>query len=145
VRRYLDCGLYENGFARIRCPDCAEEYLLAFSCKTRELCPSCGSEMKVIAFIIEHDVVDAIPVLTLSGRLGAAAWFVGIVLLEVLVLAVTRWTCPLTPVGARFTDDRRDNFDIFLPEWLARHNKTVFGGLYLAGVALLLAAWIARG
>ena len=28
VRRYLDCGLFENGFARIRCPDCAEEYLL---------------------------------------------------------------------------------------------------------------------
>jgi hypothetical protein len=24
------------------------------------LCPSCGSEMKVIAFITEHDVVDAI-------------------------------------------------------------------------------------
>jgi hypothetical protein len=37
VLRYLDCGLFENGFARIRCPDCAEEYLLAFSCKTREL------------------------------------------------------------------------------------------------------------
>ncbi|HSN53323.1 MAG TPA: hypothetical protein VLT32_01570 [Candidatus Sulfomarinibacteraceae bacterium] len=24
------------------------------------LCPSCGTEMKVIAFITEHDVVDAI-------------------------------------------------------------------------------------
>ena len=24
------------------------------------MCPSCGSEMKVIAFITEHDVVDAI-------------------------------------------------------------------------------------
>jgi hypothetical protein len=44
VRRYLDCGLFENGFARIRCPECAEEYLLAFSCKTRELCPSCSAE-----------------------------------------------------------------------------------------------------
>ena len=60
VRRYLDCGLSENGFAHIRCPDCAEEYLLAFSCKTRELYPSCGSEMGVIVFITEHDVVDAI-------------------------------------------------------------------------------------
>ena len=37
VLRYLDCGLFENGFARIRCPECAKEYLLAFSCKTREL------------------------------------------------------------------------------------------------------------
>ena len=39
VRRYLDCGLFENGFARVRCPDCRTEYLLAFSCKTRQLRP----------------------------------------------------------------------------------------------------------
>ena len=88
--------------------------------------------------------IAAIPVLTLTGRLGAAAWFAAIVLLEVAVLAVNRWTCPLTPIAARYTDDRRDNFDIFLPEWLARHNKTVFGALYLAGVALLLVTWIAK-
>lgn len=89
--------------------------------------------------------IAAVPVLTLSGRLGAAAWFAGIVLAEVLVLALNRWTCPLTPVAARYTEDRRDNFDIFLPEWLARHNKTVFGSLYLAGLLLLLVTWIARG
>jgi len=86
--------------------------------------------------------IAAIPVLTLNGRLGAAAWFAGIVLLEVAVLALNRWTCPLTPIAARFTDDRRDNFDIFLPEWLARHNKSIFGALYLAGVALLLVRWV---
>ena len=43
VRCYLDCGLYANGFARIQCPECHAEYLLAFSCKTRELCPSCAA------------------------------------------------------------------------------------------------------
>ena len=37
VRRYLDCGIYENGFAQVRCPDCAEEYLLAFVVQDREL------------------------------------------------------------------------------------------------------------
>ncbi len=39
VCRYLDCGLFENGFARVRCPDCTEEFLLAFSCKTRVCVP----------------------------------------------------------------------------------------------------------
>jgi Transposase zinc-binding domain len=38
VARYLDCGIFERGFARIRCPDCATEFLLAFSCKGRGLC-----------------------------------------------------------------------------------------------------------
>jgi len=84
----------------------------------------------------------AIPVLTLCGRLVAAAWFAGIVLVEVAVLAMNRWSCPLTPVAARYTDERRDNFDIFLPEWLARHNKSIFGALYVAGLALLIARWI---
>ena len=51
VLGYLDCGLFENGFTRVRFPDCAEEYLLAFSRKTRELGPSCVSEMKVILML----------------------------------------------------------------------------------------------
>ena len=33
-----------NGFARIRCPNCSQEYLLAFSCKTRYFCPSCQAK-----------------------------------------------------------------------------------------------------
>jgi hypothetical protein len=52
-----------------------------------------------------------------------------VVLAEVVVLAVNGWRCPLTGVAARYTDDRRENFDIDLPLWLARHNKRIFGAL----------------
>ncbi|MCP4657465.1 MAG: transposase, partial [bacterium] len=38
--KYLACGQLSRGFARIRCPDCGFERLVAFSCKGR-LCPSC--------------------------------------------------------------------------------------------------------
>lgn len=37
VGRYLDCGVLEAGFVRVRCEDCRAEYLLALSCKTRWL------------------------------------------------------------------------------------------------------------
>jgi hypothetical protein len=61
VLRYLDCGLFENGFARIRCPDCAEEYLLAFSCKTRELCPSCAAKRSAAtAALLVEDVFEEV-------------------------------------------------------------------------------------
>ena len=40
-RRFLDCGIVERGFARVVCPSCHYEVLVAFSCKTRGLCPSC--------------------------------------------------------------------------------------------------------
>jgi len=44
-------------------------------------------------------------------------------------------------VAERYTDDRRDNFDIYLPLWLARYNKEIFGVLFLAGVLYTLARW----
>ena len=41
VGRYLDCGLLEHGFARVRCEACRAEFLVAFRCKARGFCPSC--------------------------------------------------------------------------------------------------------
>lgn len=89
--------------------------------------------------------IAAIPVLTLQGRFRLAALLALIVLGEVIVLAINRWRCPLTPIAARYTDDRRANFDIYLPEWLARYNKEIFGPLYLAGVVLLVVRWVGAG
>ena len=43
VRRYLCCGLLRHGFTVARCDDCRESVLIAFSCKTRGWCPSCGA------------------------------------------------------------------------------------------------------
>lgn len=89
--------------------------------------------------------IIAIPVLAWLGRLRAAAWFTGIVMIEVLVLVFNAWSCPLTAVAARHTDDRRANFDIYLPEPLARHNKLVFGTLYAGGVLYVAARWLGWG
>jgi len=44
VARYLDCGIFENGFARLHCGGCRRDVLVAFSCKGRGLCPSCGAK-----------------------------------------------------------------------------------------------------
>jgi len=61
VMSYLDCGLFENGFTRVRCPDCAEEYLLAFSCKTRELCPSCAAKRSAAtAALLAEEVLEEV-------------------------------------------------------------------------------------
>ena len=40
---YLQCGRLEHGFLRLRCDTCHAEHLLAFSCKRRSFCPSCGA------------------------------------------------------------------------------------------------------
>lgn len=81
----------------------------------------------------------AIPLLAFRGRMVLAWGLVGFVFLEVAVLVFNRMRCPLTDVAGRYTTDRHDNFDIYLPLWLARHNKVIFGGLYFAGI--VYTAW----
>jgi Transposase zinc-binding domain len=46
--KFLACGILEHGFARIRGDDGAHEYLLAFSCKCRDVCPSCHAKRLAI-------------------------------------------------------------------------------------------------
>ena len=89
--------------------------------------------------------IVAIPVLAGQGRFGAAAILAVLVLGEVVVLWLNSWSCPLTAVAARYTHDRRANFDIYLPEWLARYNKQIFGSLYAVGVAYLVAMYMRFG
>jgi len=87
----------------------------------------------------------AIPVLAWQGRFGAAATLAVLVLGEVVVLWLNQWSCPLTAVAARYTDDRRSNFDIYLPEWLAHYNKQIFGPLYVVGVVYLAVMYWGAG
>jgi hypothetical protein len=86
--------------------------------------------------------IVAVPIFGLRGELLAATILCGVVLLEVLVLLFNAWRCPLTPIAARYTSDRRANFDIFLPEWLARYNKEVFGTLYVADLVFVTYLWL---
>jgi hypothetical protein len=57
----------------------------------------------------------------------------------VIVLAVNGWRCSLTSVASCYADERRANFDVYLPIWLAGHNKLIFGALEVAAVAFELA------
>ena len=40
---FHECGILVHGFLRLRCGDCGHDKLVAFSCKRRGFCPSCGA------------------------------------------------------------------------------------------------------
>ena len=88
-----------------------------------------------IAWVVLVACILGVPFASWREEHRIAAVLAGIVLLEVVVLLINCWRCPLTLNAERYTQDRRDNFDIYLPEWLARHNKTIFGVMYVLGVA----------
>ena len=110
-----------------------------------------STELHVVLRIIKvaHTVVWAlfagcilvIPYFAWRRELEIASVLIAIVTIEVAVLIANRMRCPLTGIAARHTDDRRDNFDIYLPLWLARHNKLIFGALFGAGVAYTAVQW----
>jgi len=80
----------------------------------------------------------ALPVMGWQHRFDRAALLASLVLAEGLVLAANRGRCPLTDLAARYTSDRSPAFDIYLPLWLARWNKAIFGTLFLANGLLVL-------
>lgn len=86
--------------------------------------------------------IVAIPFAGARRQFPCAAMLTGLVLVECCVLALNRGRCPLTDLASRFTEERADNFDIYLPLWLARHNKTIFGTLFVAGELFVLGRWL---
>jgi hypothetical protein len=85
----------------------------------------------------------ALPIAGLMHRFDWAVTLTVLILVECGALALNGGRCPLTNWAGRFTDERRDNFDIFLPEWLARWNKVIFGTLFVVNTLIVLFCWLA--
>ncbi len=73
----------------------------------------------------------------ITGTMSQFLWMaIGLILVESVTLLINRWRCPLTTIASRYTAVQPDNFDIYLPRWLAKYNKLIF--TIILGVALLL-------
>jgi hypothetical protein len=58
--------------------------------------------------------------------------------LEIIVLLIFKNNCPLTIVARRYSNSKKANFDIYLPNWLAKNTKLIYTGFLLAFVCLLI-------
>ncbi|PVY39696.1 hypothetical protein [Pontibacter virosus] len=75
----------------------------------------------------------------LTNRIDKWVWIcLGLIVMEGLVLLVFKKMCPITVVARRYSDSTRDNFDIFLPNWLARYNKEIYTTIVLISVLILV-------
>ncbi len=63
LRAYLACGDFSRGFMRLSCEACGHDLLVAFSCGSRSICPSCtGRRMANTAAFLVDRVVPDVPV-----------------------------------------------------------------------------------
>ena len=84
----------------------------------------------IIFYILYSGITDQVTTFTWIG--------IGIIIGEGLVLLLFKMFCPLTVMARRYSDSQKHNFDIFLPEWLAKYNKLIFTTLFLIGVVFAL-------
>ncbi len=75
----------------------------------------------------------------ISGNLNRTLYFtICLILFEIVVLILNHWACPLTIVAKKIKPDWKDGDDIFLPKWLAIHNKMIFGTLFIIGIVVVI-------
>jgi len=86
--------------------------------------------------------IIALPFVAWCGAFRWAAILSIVVLVECGVLLANGWRCPMTDLAAKYTPETSANFDIYIPNWLARHNKTIFGALFLVNEAIVVVVWL---
>lgn len=55
----------------------------------------------------------------------------GIIFLEAITLLIFKSFCPVTVLARNYSNSTKDNFDIYLPEWLAKHNKLIYTSILI--------------
>jgi len=61
----------------------------------------------------------------------------GLFVLEALILVAFKMVCPLTIIARKYSDSPAANFDIFLPNWLAKNNKLIYS-IFLCVILIIL-------
>ncbi len=73
------------------------------------------------------------------NKIDSWVWLcIGLVALEVITLLAFKWFCPLTVWARKYSDSEKNNFDIYLPEWLAKYNKLIYGSIFTVSILILL-------
>jgi len=84
----------------------------------------------VISFILYSGITNQVNTFTWIG--------IGLIIGEGFVLLVFKMYCPLTVLARKYSDSQKDNFDIFLPNCLAKHNKLIFTSIFIVGLVLVV-------
>jgi len=103
------------------------------------------SEIKLIIVKIIHTLIwlffNAVIFYMLyavvNDKLDIWLWIgYGLILLESITLLIFKFFCPLTLLARRYSNSTKENFDIYLPNWLAKYNKQIYSGIMFIIVVL---------
>lgn len=86
--------------------------------------------LHTIVWIFFNVVIFYMLYAVLANKMDKWLWIgYGLIVLEGLTLLVCKMYCPLTVWARKYSDSDKHNFDIYLPEWLAKYNKAIYTGI----------------
>lgn len=75
----------------------------------------------------------------IADKLDLWLWIgYGFVFLEGLILLAFKSHCPLNLLARQYTNSTKDNFDIYLPSWLAKYTKLIYTTIFVIIIIITL-------
>jgi len=75
----------------------------------------------------------------IANNIDIWVWLgLGCFLVEGIVLLLFKNFCPLTVMARKYSGSTKANFDIYLPEWLAKYNKLIYAGILIIIIIILI-------
>jgi len=91
-----------------------------------------------LIWIFFNVVIFYLAYAVIAGDIDKWVWIgLGLFVIEGLILILFKMKCPLTVIARKYSDSTKDNFDIFLPNWLARYNKLIYS-IFLSIIIIIL-------
>jgi hypothetical protein len=60
---------------------------------------------------------------------------IGCIVIEWIVLLIFKWQCPFTILARKYSGSAKENFDIYIPIWLAKYNKPIYITIFVIIIA----------
>ncbi len=95
--------------------------------------------LHTIIWVFFNAVIFYMAYAVIVNKIDKYIWMgIGCIVLEWIVLLIFKWRCPLTLIARKYSDSTKDNFDIYLPNWLAKNNKPIYITIFIVIVSGLI-------
>jgi len=75
----------------------------------------------------------------ITNRIDKFVWIgIGCIVVEWIVLLYFKWQCPFTIIARKYTSSTKENFDIYIPNLLAKYNKEIYITLFVVIISGLI-------
>ncbi|MEO8514604.1 MAG: hypothetical protein ABI543_13670 [Ignavibacteria bacterium] len=95
--------------------------------------------LHTIIWVFFNVVIFYLLYAVIANKIDRWVWIcIGLIIIEMIILIIFKSICPITLIAKKYSDSGNANFDIYLPNWLAKYNKAIYSVIVLIAIIILL-------